>query len=748
MGFSQKQASHALLMFDNNLQRAANYLFDTPLPAADKNEEEKDTDVEMDDHDYSASTIHRDTPAAATDYIANDINTQNNIDLHESSVDPVFWKSKALEYQKMALQAKKAGDNKKAISFLRQSKGYDQRYRDLLELQTPAKVTAEFPKTMKEPQSNIQETAKQNLQSQEEKWPSPGSSSLTIPKSISNSPALERQSTPLFDTQKQQELLQKIIPLQKQYKEAAIHYKGLGNFTAAKHMVQVSKELLHKGIQVKNGELLDMHSIELPGPPDMTLGDMKLRPLEPNSPSDYPTSFEQVEAQLQYQLNICHNLSVQSQFTNSSGGNRRTRTSKTLTNTNQQDIYARAKDSIAADLVLLNADKPTIPSTLHYEQVNYTYKNINDTIPDNIMEFKIIRAISLPTLNIATQLDPFATWDFGGWPPENTAQAVMNRGETPVITGTTDPQFNFTMQIPISRTNRLFQRYVQRRKLTIEVFHNKYSYGLFRRPVPLGKITLPMEQLLTKSSISGVFELLDGRKKTGGKVEIQLSLRQPLVGEDIVKRSEKWLVLDYPGSTVSQCLVQAGLTTGGPYSASSISLENKSSLISVVDGTDEKEQQSAVTATQSTLVPTGQQQQQASLQGTKTDNVELRAAEEEFNNVDNIISNMVLEYEINAVTTALATKAVSAKEKEDLQDKKQALEIKMNMLVIQVQTGLLDMDTYLNNLQKRIDADRRLALVFKNYGRLDLARAALLRKKIMQDELDEARAAMAANDEE
>lgn len=106
--------------------------------------------------------------------------------------------------------------------------------------------------------------------------------------------------------------------------------------------------------------------------------------------------------------------------------------------------------------------------------------------------------------------------------------------------------------------------------------------------------------------------------------------------------------------------------------------------------------------------------------------------------VDNIVSNMVMEHELGLVNAGLT----KSKDKEDLMDRKQALEIKMNMLVIQVQTGMLDMDTYLGNVQKRMESDRRLAIVFKKHDRLDLARAALVRKKIMQDELDEARAAM------
>jgi hypothetical protein len=116
------------------------------------------------------------------------------------------------------------------------------------------------------------------------------------------------------------------------------------------------------------------------------------------------------------------------------------------------------------------------------------------------------------------------------------------------------------------------------------------------------------------------------------------------------------------------------------------------------------------------------------------------------NSVDTIVSNMVMEHEMGLVSAGIASK-LPAKTKEDLMDRKQALEIKMNMLVIQVQTGILDMDTYLENVQKRMEADRRLALIFKKHNRLDLAKAALVRKKIMQDELDEARAAMAEQED-
>lgn len=472
MGFTQKQAVNALGMFDNNLERAANHLFDSP--------HEDETPAKL--------------PTPINYY------SQEEEDEEEESTDPYYWQEKAQEYQKSALAAKKNGDKKKAIALLRESKVFNQKYQDLVEIQQPIFVPS--PPAQRTPSSPSRDpsspppidSAPSPPPPRDPSPPPPGSPSPPIRNS---SPATSQQTT--ANLEQAQDLLGKVITLQKQYKEAALHYKGLGNLAVAKQMVRTSKELLHTGISLKNGEVMNLNAIKLPSAPDMTLGDGKIRNVSQVNNSGI-NSFEQIESQLTYQMNICHNLAIQN------GSHASKKSSKMLSDS--LDNYAQLETAFSTDLVSLKSYKSTnqnIP-LLHYEQVDYTYKNILDNIPDNMMEFKIIRAISLPTLGIAPNLEPFVTWDFGGWPPENTAQASMNKGETPILSGV-DPEFNFSIQIPISRTNRFFTRYVQRKKLTIEVFHNKYTYSVFRRPVSIGKVILPMDRLLTKSSISGVFDV-------------------------------------------------------------------------------------------------------------------------------------------------------------------------------------------------------------------------------------------------
>lgn len=40
------------------------------------------------------------------------------------------------------------------------------------------------------------------------------------------------------------------------------------------------------------------------------------------------------------------------------------------------------------------------------------------------------------------------------------------------------------------------------------------------------------------------FQVMDGRKPTGGRVEVKVRLREPLSGQDTQTSTERWLVID------------------------------------------------------------------------------------------------------------------------------------------------------------------------------------------------------------
>lgn len=59
------------------------------------------------------------------------------------------------------------------------------------------------------------------------------------------------------------------------------------------------------------------------------------------------------------------------------------------------------------------------------------------------------------------------------------------------------------------------------------------------------------------------------------------------------------------------------------------------------------------------------------------------------------------------------------------------------MLITMIQMGKLDMPGYISQVKKAISETKDVALVFKKHNRLDLAKIAIVRIKIMTDEVNE-----------
>jgi hypothetical protein len=101
---------------------------------------------------------------------------------------------------------------------------------------------------------------------------------------------------------------------------------------------------------------------------------------------------------------------------------------------------------------------------------------------------------------------------------------------------------------------------------------------------------------------------------------------------------------------------------------------------------------------------------------------------------DNIASNAVLESEHQSLLQKIAS---SHPPSEDLLDLKNGYEIKMQMLVTSIQMGTLNMTQYLLEVKDAIQKTKVMALAFKKHARLELARQAMTRIKIMTSEVQE-----------
>jgi hypothetical protein len=103
--------------------------------------------------------------------------------------------------------------------------------------------------------------------------------------------------------------------------------------------------------------------------------------------------------------------------------------------------------------------------------------------------------------------------------------------------------------------------------------------------------------------------------------------------------------------------------------------------------------------------------------------------------VENLISNDVLEWELENINKKIASMNGTAPE--DLTERKQAVEFKLSFLQVQVQTGQLSEEAYFQQLKAKILFEKNLATKLVKQGQRLPAALALKRAKIMEKELQE-----------
>jgi hypothetical protein len=191
---------------------------------------------------------------------------------------------------------------------------------------------------------------------------------------------------------------------------------------------------------------------------------------------------------------------------------------------------------------------------------------------------------------------------------------------------------------------------------------------------------------------------------------VSIKLRTPLLKADIAEHHERWLFLEDGPSSTPATPVQASTST--PKAAST----------------------PATAKAAPPQTPAVAPVKASPAKSTAVSDDELEQALAAFDSVDSIASNLVLEKELERLQALLMT---NPRQAEDIQDRMQSVQIKLNLLVVQVQTGTLTLDVYINDVRKCIDKTKQYALLFKRANRMDKAREALARVRIMQEEVAE-----------
>jgi len=91
-----------------------------------------------------------------------------------------------------------------------------------------------------------------------------------------------------------------------------------------------------------------------------------------------------------------------------------------------------------------------------------------------------------------------------------------------------------------NRQSRTLLRIFKGKNVKFEVWSKG---GFLRSDTLVGTATVKLADLLNHCVLHTAVELMDGRKPIGGKLEIKLRIRDPIIGKEVEEVQEKWTVL-------------------------------------------------------------------------------------------------------------------------------------------------------------------------------------------------------------
>lgn len=333
---------------------------------------------------------------------------------------------------------------------------------------------------------------------------------------------------PKLSTKAQQQL--DFLLLRRQaFLRAALRSKQMKDMTGAAQHLRHAKGLDPMIEAAKSGLPVDITKI--PSAPvseeDYVLARSRTSPVSPRSSEKYHGLLDL----LRKQNEKCQGLSQQ--FTS-------------MGSVSEALRFEKLSGECMKDIELLKdcyAKGHPVPKCRTEERTLNSVKIYTNLTPSDLVLY-VIRGINLPAPPgvSANDLDASVKFEFP-FPSSEEAQ----RDKTNTVKNSNNPEFKEQFKLSINRAHRGFKRVVQSKGIKFEIIHKG---GLFKTDKVVGTAHLKLEALESHCEIREIIEVMDGRKATGGKLEVRVKIREPLSGVDLQPVTEKWIVLD-PVATLS-----------------------------------------------------------------------------------------------------------------------------------------------------------------------------------------------------
>ncbi|KAK7788952.1 hypothetical protein R5R35_002357 [Gryllus longicercus] len=321
---------------------------------------------------------------------------------------------------------------------------------------------------------------------------------------------------------RQEKQLALLLSRQKKFREAAIEAKRKGEINQAKEYLRIAKGFDPLIEASQNGLPIDLASLPIPPENKVELEtDFDVVNLEDCLPGTDSEIYEKLEEDLLRQTKMC--LTTRDHF-------KATGDIASANRFEQLALHSK-KDLDAVKCAHKRGD--AVPK-FHYETRTFNIVQCCTELGDNDLELSVVQGINYNVPN-PKEVDTYVKFEF----PFPAETPVKDR--TGIIKDTNNPQYNQTFLLSIQRNARACQRVFKRQAVKLEVWSRG---GFFRGDSLIGTASVKLMPLETKCIIHDAFDLMDGRKAVGGKLEVKIRVRNPILAKQVEKVQEKWLVID------------------------------------------------------------------------------------------------------------------------------------------------------------------------------------------------------------
>eukprot|EP00062_Callorhinchus_milii_P021031 gi/632977324/ref/XP_007905283.1/ PREDICTED: coiled-coil and C2 domain-containing protein 1A [Callorhinchus milii] len=322
---------------------------------------------------------------------------------------------------------------------------------------------------------------------------------------------------------KAQQQLQFLENRKKQLMKAALRTKQKNDLEGAKLYLRQAKGLDPMIEAAKGGLPVDIKKV--PPPPESEEDFVLVQGRGVHIPHKTAEQYAQLVEVLKQQHETC--MKYSKQYTH-------------LGNVSETTKFERMAEECKKNIEILkraHAQGYPLPK-YHHEERTFQVVKIFPNLTSSDMILFIVKGINLPAPSGVSpnDLDTFVKFEFA-FP--NTEEAQKDK--TSVMKNTNCPEYNEQFKLTINRGHRGFKRVVHSKGIKFEVVHKG---GLFKTDRPVGNAQLKLEKLESQCELREIIEVLDGKKTTGGRMEVMVRIREPLSSQQLERTTEKWLVID------------------------------------------------------------------------------------------------------------------------------------------------------------------------------------------------------------